>query len=385
MAAIEELIERVSEYWINISSSKNIICFGAGQKGKQTLELLRERGIFPIAFCDNNKDLIGKNINDLQVLSYEELKQTYSEYTILITTTIEYALEIKNNLLNHGEKNKIYFMANPFKVENKFLSIEDIKNDVENYISCYNIFDDDLSKEIFIEFLYWKATGDLSASLIYTDKNEINEFFDKDIIKWDNGIYIDVGAYTGDSLLRFFNYSDGRYKHIYAIEPDESSFLDLKNFVKFGRIPNVTLIQKACWSNIENKEWHSASDIGYSYESSNLYRNISETISLVEADIENNKCTNIIETDTIDNMFFGKVTPELIKLDVLASEVPILYGAEKLIKSTKPNIIMEMGTNSNHLTECMLFLYRLNSDYSFVLRQKYSFGNSRTALYIKNK
>lgn len=384
MTAIEELIERVSEYWINISSSKNIICFGAGQKGKQTLELLRKKCIYPVAFCDNNKNLIGKNINDLQVLSYEEIKQKYSEYTILITTTIEYALEIKNNLLNYGEKNKIYFMANPFKVENKFLGIEDIKNDLDKYTSCYNIFEDDLSKEIFIEFLYWKATGDLSTSLIYIDKSEINEFFDKDIIKWNNGVYIDVGAYTGDSLLRFFNYSDARYKHIYAIEPDGSSFLDLKNFVKFGRIPNVTLIQKAYWSNIENKEWHSASDIGYSYESSNLYRNISETISLV-ADIENNKCTNIIETDTIDNTFFGKVIPELIKLDVLASEVPILYGAEKLIKSTKPNIIMEMGTNSNHLTECMLFLYRLNSDYSFVLRQKYSFGNSRTALYIKNK
>lgn len=385
MSVLESLIERVIEYWININSSKNIICFGAGQKGKQTLALLQKKGIYPIAFCDNNKDLIGKTINDLPVLSYEEIKKTYSQYTIVITTTIKYALEIKNNLLDYGETNKIYFMANPFKAENKFLDIDDLKNEVDKYINCYNLFEDELSKEIFIEFLYWKSTGDLSTSLRYIDKNEMNEFFDKDIIKWEHGIYIDVGAYTGDSILRFFNYADSTYKHIYAIEPDESSFMDLMNFVRFGRIPNVTLIQKACWSNIEKKEWHSASDIGYSYESSNLYRDISESISAsVEPNIENNERINIIETDTIDNIFYGKVTPELIKLDALASEVPILYGAEKLIESTRPNIIMEMGTHSNYLTECVSFLYRLNPHYRFILRQKYSFGNSRTALYIKN-
>lgn len=386
MQIMDGLIERVNKYWENIYNTNNIVCFGAGQKGKQTITLLREKGIEPVALCDNNVDIQGRQIMDLPVLSYNSLKSLYNDYTIIITTTINYALKIKEALLLQGEKNPICFMANPFKAENKFLSVDNITSDLDEYIQCYNILEDQESKDIFIEFLYWKLTGDLSTILKYTENNDINEFFDENIISWRQGVYIDVGAYTGDSILRFISYSKGRYKHIYAIEPDESSFKDLQNFVQLGRVPNTTLIQKACWSKIEEKEWYSATDLGCSYESSNLYRNISTTIS---NSIENRTekkaiISHIIKTETLDNLFYSKVTPELIKLDVLSSEIPILYGAKELIRQVKPNIIMEMGTYSDYLTESILFLYRINPKYKFILRQKDSFSNSRTALYVKN-
>ena len=101
MSALLDKIIDSEEYFYNLKTKK-IVCWGAGSKGRQTLELLREKGIEPIAFCDNNKDLQGKSMKGIPILNYDTIKNECSDYCICITCTYSNAMGIYNELKNSG-------------------------------------------------------------------------------------------------------------------------------------------------------------------------------------------------------------------------------------------------------------------------------------------
>ena len=78
-----------------------IILFGAGKDGRAVYEFLQQRGEGNpiVCFCDNNKDLWGTKIGDVEVCSYEACKEKQKNFVIAST---KYAQEIKNLLQKDG-------------------------------------------------------------------------------------------------------------------------------------------------------------------------------------------------------------------------------------------------------------------------------------------
>lgn len=60
--------------------------------------------------------------NDIPIFDYSTIKTLFSEYCTCITCTYLNAMEIYAELKRQGEHNEIYFISNPFKAEDKFLS-----------------------------------------------------------------------------------------------------------------------------------------------------------------------------------------------------------------------------------------------------------------------
>ena len=58
MVAISGLLSG-REYFTKIKSYKNVICYGAGSKGAQTVEILKAYDIVPTLFVDRNRDKWG--------------------------------------------------------------------------------------------------------------------------------------------------------------------------------------------------------------------------------------------------------------------------------------------------------------------------------------
>jgi len=87
---------------IEFFKEKDVILFGCGSCGIRALEEFVKVGANILAFCDNNKDLIGKTLNGYGIISPENLKE-YSDASILITST--YEEEIENQLKKMKVKN----------------------------------------------------------------------------------------------------------------------------------------------------------------------------------------------------------------------------------------------------------------------------------------
>lgn len=208
------------EYFDNIRKCKNIICFGAGAKLRQALVLLNNIDIRPTVICDNNPELWGKttefNGESFEIVSYEKVKTELEEYTILLTMSIHNATETYQQMCDKGEKNNIFQFCNPFKVDNLLLQSKNIDNDFNNYQIVYNKLADDISRKLFVLNLNYKITGDMLDLYKMTSGNT---FFDEVVIgDQTDAVYVDVGAYTGDTILKFLEYCGGKYKQYMALK-----------------------------------------------------------------------------------------------------------------------------------------------------------------------
>jgi FlaA1/EpsC-like NDP-sugar epimerase len=86
--------ERTAHDKLTKSFKNRLILFGTGKLGRRTLKGLREVGIEPLAFCDNNSVIWGSDIEGLKVLSPEKAVSEFGANAAFVVT-------IWNNTLGH--------------------------------------------------------------------------------------------------------------------------------------------------------------------------------------------------------------------------------------------------------------------------------------------
>ena len=381
---MDNLIVDDREYFDKFRQFDHLVCYGAGSKGLQTLELLKKKGINVDYFVDSYRDKWGTKWGGIETVGYEEIRKL-KRYCIVITTVYSTALEIEENLRKKGEQNPIFFCANPFKSEVRFLTRQEAMSE-DGVNKTLEILHDEKSKKIWVDFINWKITGCHSYTTKYTEGGWL-EFFDSNVVPYkEDYTYIDIGAYTGDTILRFLAFCHGKFKKILAFEPDETNYVRLLSFVNDGRLPveKVDMIKSGLWSEEKDLSFYSAGD-GDKYESSNFFNDTSLILPAERKETGHSSADNILHVkklDQFDDLISGNV---LMKIDALSSEHEILVGAAETIRKNKPVIVMELGTRYDRLFETVPFLRSLNKDYLFYVRQLRSFDNSRTIMIARNK
>lgn len=177
----------------------------------------------------------------------------------------------------------------------------------------------------------------------------------------------------------------GGYAHIYAFEADRGNYSALERFVKYGRIKNITLFNQALWSERGKVTFYSITDNReILYDSPNLFRSVDDAIdrsTLMEMQEKGKKYKQEeIRTEKLDDFLMGN-KPTMMKVNALAADFEILKGSRGIIEAYKPIVILEHGVKPENLLDIMFFLSNIRSDYSFYLRQKDIFGDSKTVMY----
>lgn len=380
---MKELFANPKDYFDNIRKHKNIIMFGAGSKAQQVIKLLENLKIFPCEICDNSEALQGEKFMGKYVIkSHKEIREKYESYCILITTTITNAMSIYDSLEKAGEKHPIYHVCNFFKVDEEFLKYEDVIND-EKYKKIYDLLEDETSKNIFVKNVNAKMTGN---GLPLHDEMCGESFFDEVLLRrTKTDVYVDVGAYTGDTLLQFLQFCRGKYQKVYAMEPDQGNYLSLQKFINFGAIKNIEAFNMGGWNEAGEKEFFSTSNNeNVNYDSPNLFQNISKTLANSEAGMcqkENSVAVSYkVKLDSVDHIVKDS-NASIIKINALAADMPILEGCKETILRAKPVIVMEYGVRPSYMTEEPIWLDALNVGYKIFMRQKNIFGDCKTLLY----
>lgn len=81
---------------------KKFILFGSGKIGKEALDYFGFDNVY--CFVDNDPTLLGNEVWGKKVISFDELKQIYKKYILVISASLANAFEIKNQL----ESNHIF-------------------------------------------------------------------------------------------------------------------------------------------------------------------------------------------------------------------------------------------------------------------------------------
>lgn len=217
----------------------------------------------------------------------------------------------------------------------------------EDFEWLYNQLKDYRSKTILTNVLYyWIMLDDKRVSKLAD--SFYSQYFDLDLIKCDtNEVFVDVGAYTGDTLTEYIKvFGKNCYKKIFCYEIVPANIEYIKKNIDILNLKNIVIKQK-----------------GASDKNSKLF-------------LEDDGCSSIkkltdsgtieIETVKIDDDIRGKVS--FIKMDIEGGELSAIKGLKKKIQKYKPKLAISVYHNNDHLWQIPKIIYEMNPNYKFYLR-----------------
>lgn len=332
---------------------QKVFIYGAALTAKRICENLTKNNILIEGFfvddCYFKKNL---QIMDLPVFSTSYVMNSFEKFDIVIGF-YEYkkAKEIMNNN-EFQKKGSIFFFE-----EREMFNFDFLKKNLNKFEETYNWLNDDKSKQIFIAYLKSRLTGYPDELVEYCTKPQ---YFDECVKLSENEIFVDCGAFTGDTLGVFIGLTKGKYKKIYALEPDKTNFQYLTEITKDNK--DIICLQKGVWDRGTILKFSSNAD------ASNICN---------EGNVE-------IEVEPIDEIVKNdKVT--FIKMDIEGSELKALKGAQNTIKRCMPKLAICVYHKKEDLFEIPQFIKHLDSQiddftYNLYLRHN-SLASPETVLY----
>ncbi|MEY8352395.1 FkbM family methyltransferase [Lachnospiraceae bacterium 54-53] len=229
-------------------------------------------------------------------------------------------------------------------VENRADALVNHKKDFE---WLYGQLSDYRSKKILLNILsYWLKTDKTFTGDI-CDKC-FNQYFDFDLIHCDrNEVFVDIGAYIGDTLIQYANmFGKNCYKRIYCYEIVPANVQSIYKNVETFKLKNVVVREKG----VSDKS-------GFMYLEQD---GISSVNQLGE------KGSIRIPTVPIDDDIEGEVT--FIKMDIEGGEESALLGCRDKIARYHPKLALSSYHNHKDLWKLARIISEIDTSYRFYLR-----------------
>ncbi|MEK5478232.1 FkbM family methyltransferase [Paenibacillus sp. FSL R5-0407] len=345
----------------SINSDKPIILFGSGTIGKLYLQFLRKNNFMSdIFFCDNNLAVCGTLIEDVPVISFNELIDKYN-HSYIIVSSLEYfdeiALQLKDNHLSYIMDTGVHLAL--LDTENTLKSFQGysslIEKNLTQFQKAYDLLSDELSKKIFCDRINYCNT--VSSKYLTPLKSNCPQYFDPDIIKLsDQEVFIDGGAYTGDTVEEFLKATDGMFKKVYSFEPEENKHNSFKQVT--GGDERIQLMPYGLWSKPEILRFNAQGN----------YASGLNEVGNVE-----------IPVTSIDEVLKGAPVT-FIKMDIEGAELEALKGARESIRKYKPKLAICVYHKPLDIVDIPLYLTELVPEYKIYFRH-YSVSMYETVCY----
>jgi FkbM family methyltransferase len=218
---------------------------------------------------------------------------------------------------------------------------------IQDFEWLYSHLCDYRSKKILVNILYYWLLSDFNKIKQIQD-NLFHQYFDLDIIKCDNNeVFLDIGAYIGDTLVSYINtFGKECYKRIYCYEIMPSNIDYIEKNIELLNLKNVIVKSK-----------------GASNKSSSLFLT-DDTFSSTGKLSESGKIK--IQTVAIDDDISEKVT--FIKMDIEGAEEQALIGLRKKILENHPKLALSVYHNHEDIWKLARIIDEIDPTYKFYLR-----------------
>lgn len=354
--------------WVDrlLSGNQDIYIFGAGQFGIDLHELfLSKIGINVVAYCDNAQEKWDTRlVNGMACISPIDLVKRYQYAPCkIVVASNYYSDDIYKQCIDMGIDKESLFVARPFLpswLTNYHCATK--KGYMDFYIDgikwLITQLADDASKQLCVQLTYRRLI-DFHLELL----SQKTQYFIPEFPIKNDEIFVDVGAYTGDTLIEFANELSAQ-----SVNPERVQYHALEcspqNYSKLSALLHdqkfefqVNTYPVALWN--ENSILKFNENQSSSQMSQNGY-------------VEVKACK-------LDDLLVD--TPiKWVKMDIEGAELKALHGCEHLIRRFRPRLSICVYHCPDDIFEIPKYIRSLNADYKMLLRHHGEYDNE-TVLY----
>ncbi len=345
--------EKKSCWQLLKEDERPIFVYGMGNGADKIFAQFENFGIRAEGIFASDEFVRGHYFRDFKVLKYSEVCERYDDFVIVLAFGAGYASLIEK-IENMASEHTLYAPDVPIEGGGLF-TYEYCLEHSKEIDDVYNMLEDDFSKEVYSEIINFRISGKIEyLKKITTPKSEVYT----DIIKpSEDEIYVDLGAYNGDTISELLEFTNGKYRKITALEPDARNFRKLVKSVE-GK-ENIETLNCAVWN----------------CDTTLLFSAAAGRQSSV-----NNVSGKPLQARSVDSVLEGdKAT--IIKMDVEGAEEEAVNGAVNTIRNYRPKLMISLYHRNRDIFYLPLLVKKICPEYKLYIRHQPYIPAWETNLY----
>ncbi len=328
----------MTDLWSYLKGTdKPILLYGTGNGADKILNELVKRDITVKGVFASDGFVRNRSFRGFKVIGFSDAKKLFGDFIALISFGTQLP-EVIDNIKKITETTEVYAPDVPVIEDNEIFDIDYALLNKERLEKAYNLLADEASKKVFRDIVHYKLTGKIDFLFgCETDKSEAYKLLN---LKNDE-IYLDLGAYNGDTVAEFLGEVKS-YKKIIAVEPDAKNYRKLKN--------NTENIENICLYNAAVAQKNGTA----------LFNMRGGRNSSLGEGVE-------IKAIGIDDEFSEEII-SYIKMDVEGNEIPAIMGAERTLKKYSPRLNIAAYHKNADIFDIPILINSINPEYKIYLR-----------------
>ncbi|HIU64155.1 MAG TPA: FkbM family methyltransferase [Candidatus Avacidaminococcus intestinavium] len=326
------------------ATSKPIVLYGMGNGADKILDWCAENSVQVQAIFASDAFVRGQSFRGFQVVKYSEILEKFVDPLIVLAFASE-GQDVLNFFQQLMHKHEVVAPHLPLFAGDEVVSREWLMKYETQLATVYQRLADETSKEVFAGILKYKLSG--RPEYLFEIESQRKEDCQTLLTFGVNDVYVDAGAYDGDTIKEFLSYTQGKFKKIFALEPDQKNYKKLTRYINGLELSEIQLYNAGVWHQSALLQFEASGG-----RQSTLATAGKTLINVAAID-------DLVRTDVINYM----------KFDVEGAELNALRGAKRTIEKCKPQLLLAAYHRDNDLWELPLYLWSLRTDYQIFLRK----------------
>lgn len=332
--------------------TRPLYIYGMGNGAEKIMAVFSEYGIEVKGFFASDEFVRGHSFMGYKVKKYSEVCAEEGDFVIVLAFAAGYDSLIEK-VEGMAAEHPLYAPDVPIEGGGLF-TYEYCLGHASEIEEVYESLADDLSRKVFADVINFRISGRPEyLKRITTPKSEVYT----DIIKPSGSeVYVDLGAYTGDTIAELLEFTEGRYEKIYALEPDKRNFKKLSKSTE--GMKNVEIFNCAVWE----------------CDTELMFADRSGRQSAVSSTGKPK------EARSVDSVLEGG-RADIIKMDVEGAEDEALNGSAATIEKYSPKLMVSLYHRNRDIFYLPLKIKKMNPQYRLYIRHQPYIPAWETNLY----
>lgn len=319
-------------------SQKPLVLYGMGNGADKIISVLNSYGIEFADIFASDGFVRDKLFHGHKISSFSSLEEKHGEMTVLLCFGSERP-EVLQNIKKISARQELYAPDVPVIGDGLFNS-EYVKSNLSELKKIYELLADRQSKKTFENTVKYKISGKIEY--LFDCEVERAEPYESFLKLSDDEVFLDLGAYNGDTVTDFARHVSD-YRKIIAVEPDKKSFKRLA--------ANTANLKKIRCESVGISSFCGTGSFGMKGGRGSSRNSLNTEISF----------------STVDDLALSE-KPSLIKADIEGEEVNAITGARRVISEYRPKMLISCYHRTDDLIAIPNAVLNIRNDYKIYMR-----------------